>query len=115
MIDIPKTAACITIINVPSYASGCNLWGNEPDSTFRPPAIGDKLLEVVAIDSSLHLASIQVNMASGTRIGQGSKIKLCLKRDLPVQVDGEPFLQPSSEITVEFWNQMKMLLNFKSK
>lgn len=91
------------------------MWGDESDPKFRPPAIGDKLLEVVAIESSLHLATIQANLARAIRIGQGSTIKIILKRDLPVQVDGEPFLQPSSQITIQFWNQMKMLLNFQPK
>jgi diacylglycerol kinase (ATP) len=59
--------------------------------------------------------NVSINLASAIRLAQGSsiKIKFIQNQSLSVQVDGEPWLQPPCEITIEHLNQAQMLLSVK--
>lgn len=83
------------------------------------------MLEVVGVTGVVHLGQIQSGLRSAMRIAQvgsifrkknsihraseifilnftlqGGHIKIHLKSEVPVQVDGEPWLQPSGEVVV---------------
>jgi len=55
---------------------------------------------VVGVMGVLHMGQIQSGMRSATRIAQGGHIKLQMLVDLPVQVDGEPWIQPAGHVVV---------------
>jgi diacylglycerol kinase family enzyme len=40
-----------------------------------------------------HMGTIHVNLSQAIRIGQGNHIRIKLSQKLPIQVDGEPWLQ----------------------
>eukprot|EP01114_Cavostelium_apophysatum_P017681 TRINITY_DN5311_c0_g1_i1.p1 TRINITY_DN5311_c0_g1~~TRINITY_DN5311_c0_g1_i1.p1 ORF type:complete len:613 (+),score=123.37 TRINITY_DN5311_c0_g1_i1:378-2216(+) len=121
-VRIPSGIGGLMILNLPNYAGGVNLWGtnvDEEDSDgeeemertpkFQPQSIDDKLIEVVAITGSFHMGTITVNLSQALRIAQGSSIKITLRQQLPVQVDGEPWLQDPSEISIQFEGVARML------
>ena len=48
----------------------------------------------------VHLGQIQSGLRAAIRIVQGSHIKIHMNSDVPVQVDGEPWIQPAGDIVV---------------
>jgi len=112
-IKLPVGLGGIIILNIPTYAGGADLWGTEDSENskkeYNPLAVDDKLVEVVAITGSFHMGTIQFNLSQAIRIGQGKRVTMRLHQQLPVQVDGEPWVESPSEIQVEFWNQAKLL------
>lgn len=58
------------------------------------------MLEVVGVTGVVHLGQIQSGLRSATRIAQGGHIKIRLNTDLPVQVDGEPWIQSPGDVVV---------------
>ncbi|KAI8421190.1 hypothetical protein MSG28_008260 [Choristoneura fumiferana] len=65
-----------------SWGSGANPWGPEKDDQFSKPNHWDGMLEVVGVT------------------GVGGHIKINLKSEIPVQVDGEPWVAAPSEVVV---------------
>jgi hypothetical protein len=45
----------------------------------------------------------------------GSEIKLILKQDLPMEIDGEPFLLGPCQITISRKNQARMIITERSQ
>jgi hypothetical protein len=62
----------VILLNIQSYAGGCDLWGKSKrtDSRFSPPSMSDGLFEVVGIKGTFHMAKIQTGGAKAKRIGQ---------------------------------------------
>ena len=113
-----------------SWGSGANAWGDERDEKFTKPNHWDGMLEVVGVTGVVHLGQIQSGLRSAIRIVQvlitysrvflhrkkiswqefkinilfvvfqGSHIKIKTNTEIPVQVDGEPWLQPPGDIVV---------------
>jgi len=77
---------------------------------YKKPEIGDGLLEVVAIEGTIHLGKIQAGTSSGIVLGQGSLIEMATNAPLPFQVDGEPWQQKKSVVTIKHFNKVKMLV-----
>ena len=60
----------IIVLNIQSYAGGCDLWGNvRPESGLAKPSVSDGLLEVVGIKGTFHMAKIRTG-AKAKRLGQ---------------------------------------------
>lgn len=106
-----------------SWGSGANPWGPEKEDQFSKPNHWDGMLEVVGVTGCLHLGQIQSGLRSAMRIAQvsfffnfisdkkiqfkfvffclqGGHIKIHLHSDIPVQVDGEPWVQSAGDIVV---------------
>ena len=58
-VPLPMGLGGVMILNLPSYAGGVNLWTTEEMDNFRPQAIHDKIVEVVAITGSFHMVFLQ--------------------------------------------------------
>lgn len=107
--NVPELES-IVIINIPSWAAGVQLW--KPDTStrlFLPQRIDDGQLEVVGLYSSFHIAQLQIGLSEPYYIGQAREIKIFLLDVLPMQIDGEPWIQKPAEITVTLQNQAKVL------
>ncbi|KAI3382819.1 hypothetical protein SNEBB_010537 [Seison nebaliae] len=105
-INIPSSVVGIIILNIWSWMGGANLWGTSNSTStdgqqrFNVPALSDGMLEVVGLYGIVHMGQIYSGMRNGIRLAQGSHIKIRIHSELPVQVDGEPWVQQSSSITI---------------
>uniref|UniRef100_A0A8C7N601 Diacylglycerol kinase n=1 Tax=Oncorhynchus kisutch TaxID=8019 RepID=A0A8C7N601_ONCKI len=87
---------------VPIYAGGINFWGGtKEDNNFGAPSFDDKKLEVVAV-----VINIQHH-----RIAQCRQVKITIlgEEGVPVQVDGEAWIQPPGIVKITHKNRAQML------
>ncbi|XP_056420643.1 diacylglycerol kinase delta isoform X1 [Hyla sarda] len=102
----------IAVLNIPSYAGGTNFWGgNKEDDTFAAPSFDDKILEVVAVFGSMQMAVSRVIKLQHHRIAQCRTVKITVLGDegIPVQVDGEAWVQPPGYIRIVHKNRTQTL------
>ncbi|XP_037913721.1 diacylglycerol kinase theta isoform X3 [Hermetia illucens] len=99
VVDLPPVEGII-ILNILSWGSGANPWGPEKDDQFTKPNHYDGMLEIVGVTGVVHLGQIQSGLRSAMRIAQGGHIKIHLHSDIPVQVDGEPWVQSPGDVVV---------------
>ncbi|CCD63966.1 Diacylglycerol kinase [Caenorhabditis elegans] len=100
IIELPNIEG-IVVLNLLSWGSGANPWGtSKEEGNFSKPTHYDGLLEVVGISDVSRLGLIQSKLAAGIRIAQGGSIRITTHEEWPVQVDGEPHIQPPGTITI---------------
>lgn len=112
-----------------SWGSGANPWGQDTkEDQFYAPNHWDGILEVVGVTGVMHLGQIQSGLRTGVRIAQvrisrsltstkiisrhmdifillqfvrqGGHIKIHLNSEIPVQVDGEPWMMTAGDLTI---------------
>uniref|UniRef100_A0A671QAC9 Diacylglycerol kinase n=1 Tax=Sinocyclocheilus anshuiensis TaxID=1608454 RepID=A0A671QAC9_9TELE len=98
-VELPTIEGLI-FLNIPSWGSGADLWGSDSESRFGRPRIDDGMLEVVGVTGVVHMGQVQSGMRSGIRIAQGSYIRITVNKPIPVQVDGEPWIQSPGQIII---------------
>uniref|UniRef100_A0A8C4S5G4 Diacylglycerol kinase n=1 Tax=Erpetoichthys calabaricus TaxID=27687 RepID=A0A8C4S5G4_ERPCA len=98
-VELPNIEGLI-FLNIPSWGSGADLWGSDSDVRFGKPRIDDSMLEVVGVTGVVHMGQVQGGLRSGIRIAQGSYIRVSITKPIPVQVDGEPWIQPPGQIII---------------
>ncbi|XP_072251225.1 diacylglycerol kinase theta [Leuresthes tenuis] len=114
-VPLPSIEGLI-FLNIPSWGSGADLWGSEVDSRHEKPSIDDGLLEVVGVTGVVHMGQVQSGLRSGIRIAQGNYIRLTVSKAIPVQVDGEPWIQPPGHIIISAAGpKVRMLRKSKQK
>lgn len=102
----------IVVLNISSYMGGANFWGGvKADDLFRAPAFDDRLLEVVAVFGTMQMAVSKVVRIQHHRIAQCRSVKITIKGNegIPVQVDGEAWVQPPGCIHIVHKNKAQML------
>ncbi|MBN3282063.1 DGKD kinase, partial [Polyodon spathula] len=102
----------IAVLNIPSYAGGTNFWGGtKEDDTFTAPSFDDKILEVVAVFGSMQMAVSRVINLQHHRIAQCRTVKITVlgEEGVPVQVDGEAWVQPPGYIRIIHKNRTPTL------
>ncbi|XP_061917633.1 diacylglycerol kinase eta isoform X1 [Entelurus aequoreus] len=102
----------IAVLNIPSYAGGTNFWGGtKEDDIFCAPSFDDKILEVVAVFGSMQMAVSRVIKLQHHRIAQCRTVKITILGDegVPIQVDGEAWIQPPGVIKLQHKNRAQML------
>lgn len=102
----------IVILNIPSFMGGINFWGGtKEDDIFLAPSFDDKILEVVAVFGSVQMAASRLINLQRHRIAQCHSIQINILGDegIPIQVDGEAWIQPPGVIRIIHKNRMQML------
>ncbi|XP_033640352.1 diacylglycerol kinase theta-like isoform X2 [Asterias rubens] len=115
-IELP-TIEGILILNISSWGGGADPWGvDSQDTIFKKCRHDDGLLELVGVTGVVHLGQIQSGLRTGIRLAQGANIRIWLNTDMPVQVDGEPWMQLAGQVVVcRSALQATMLKKSKSK
>ncbi|XP_078057043.1 diacylglycerol kinase theta isoform X2 [Mustelus asterias] len=98
-VELPNIEGLI-FLNIPSWGSGADLWGSDSDGRFDKPQIDDGMLEVVGVTGVVHMGQVQSGLRSGIRIAQGTYFHVTLLKSIPVQVDGEPWIQSAGHIII---------------
>ena len=104
-VAIPDNCQSIAVLNLPNYAAGMNLW-NDADSK---QLIGDGLMEVVSLRGSMDVGLAAVGIKPA-RLAQCKKIRFVVAKQLPCQLDGEPWLQDPCTIEISLLNQVGVLV-----
>uniref|UniRef100_A0AAR5PEH3 Diacylglycerol kinase n=1 Tax=Dendroctonus ponderosae TaxID=77166 RepID=A0AAR5PEH3_DENPD len=102
----------IVILNIPRFMGGINFWGgSKMDDVFIAPSFDDKILEVVAVFGSMQMAASRMMKFQHHRIAQCQSIQINILGDegVPIQVDGEAWIQPPGIIRILHKNRMQML------
>ncbi|XP_069782226.1 diacylglycerol kinase theta [Narcine bancroftii] len=98
-VELPNIEGLI-FLNIPSWGSGADLWGTESDGRFDKPLFDDGMLEVVGVTGVVHMGQVQSGLRCGIRIAQGMYFRVTLLKSIPVQVDGEPWIQSPGHIII---------------
>nr|CAB3237538.1 diacylglycerol kinase delta [Phallusia mammillata] len=105
----------IVVLNTTSYMGGANFWGiRSANEIFLAPSYDDKLLEVVAVFNTVQLGMAIVvpdGVLQHHRIAQCRSVKITILGDehVPLQTDGEAWLQPPGIVKIEHKNRVQML------
>ncbi|XP_034232119.1 diacylglycerol kinase eta isoform X2 [Thrips palmi] len=102
----------IVILNIPSFMGGTNFWGGtKEDDVFLAPSFDDRVLEVVAVFGSMQMAASRLINLQHHRIAQCQTVQINILGDegVPIQVDGEAWIQPPGMIRIIHKNRMQML------
>ncbi|VEN35934.1 unnamed protein product, partial [Callosobruchus maculatus] len=107
----------IVILNIPSFMGGINFWGTTKEGDiFLAPSFDDKILEVVAVFGSVQMAASRLINLQHHRIAQCQSIQINIlgEEGVPIQVDGEAWIQPPGIIRILHKNRMQMLCRNRS-
>ncbi|KAK3275319.1 hypothetical protein CYMTET_16541 [Cymbomonas tetramitiformis] len=106
-VPLPEDINTVQLLNIHSSADGIDFFGTGRPSvkgelqTFQQPCIGDGLLEVVGTRGVSDLLSTRMRARHSFRLAQGRVVEIFLAASIPVQMDGETWIQTPCNFKVE--------------
>ncbi|XP_031554692.1 diacylglycerol kinase delta-like [Actinia tenebrosa] len=102
----------IVVLNITSYMGGANFWGGSRDDGFTQPSFDDSFLEVIAVLGAQQMGISKVfGGMQHHRIAQCRVVKITITGEpIPVQVDGEAWMQTPGYIKIVQKNRAQMLV-----
>ncbi|KAK4754889.1 hypothetical protein SAY87_008646 [Trapa incisa] len=103
LIRLPPSVRAIVALNLPSYASGRNPWGNlKPEYLEKRGFVethpDDGLLEIFGLKQGWHASFVMVELISAKHIAQAAAVRFEFRggewENAYMQMDGEPWKQP---------------------
>lgn len=110
-VTLPEVES-VTLLNIPSWGGGARFSLPKGNNQLRQ-SVSDGLIEVYGLTGSFHIAQVIMGLASPIFIGQARSVRLSLLEHLPMQADGEPWLQSPAVIDVT-WNSSATVLRAAS-
>jgi diacylglycerol kinase (ATP) len=118
-VEIPHHTEGIILLNINSFAGGVKMWSDKAGSqenlysNFKRfhgrSSMHDGMLDVVAVNGSLHLGEMNMGLARPNQLCQGREITIESTSTIAMQVDGEPWTQKPCSITVTYKSHAHML------
>ena len=105
LVELPELESVI-LLNISSWGGGVKLLHDSVQQN-----VDDGLLEVVGVTSSFHIGQLMMGLSKPIFLGQARVVKIHLLEHLPVQADGEPWLQHPAKIEIK-WNSHAKLLQY---
>eukprot|EP00236_Picocystis_salinarum_P003681 CAMPEP_0183828268 /NCGR_PEP_ID=MMETSP0807_2-20130328/2696_1 /TAXON_ID=88271 /ORGANISM="Picocystis salinarum, Strain CCMP1897" /LENGTH=691 /DNA_ID=CAMNT_0026073455 /DNA_START=527 /DNA_END=2602 /DNA_ORIENTATION=- len=109
LVKLPDDIEGVLILNIHNYMGGVQIWPDSEAEGWYPSSMRDGMLEIVGVYGSFHLGQLQVGLSTARRLVQCRRVKVSLKHELPVQIDGEPWLQTPCSIDIRLKGQAQML------
>ena len=119
-VTIPAGTKGIIALNINSYAGGSKLWqfpsknndrkGNDKGQMWIPQSINDGIIEIVGVNGVPHLGQIKAGMANAIPLAQGRKIEIISHSRVPMQLDGEPWMQSPCKIDLTLAGDVTLML-----
>lgn len=112
-IELPQLEG-ILVLNINSWCGGCQVWNNNNVDHTLHSKFNDGYLEVAGLYSALHIAKLQVKLAEPIKLGRAKVVKITIRKtkqakNVPMQLDGEPWEQGPCVVTVKHKGQVLML------
>lgn len=119
-VELPPHLVSILVVNIRSHAAGRHVW--EPvRKPWGAQSAGDGLVEIAAMQSLAHAGCYlmcgfgRFGACSGVKLAQAAALKFELLEPVHVQIDGEPWLQPTGTITIELAGKSAVLSPLKGR
>jgi diacylglycerol kinase (ATP) len=114
-LETPEDLKTLVVLNFKNYQAGLDIWGKPKRAgVSAEPAIDDQIAEVVGLGGVRHELKVRSHIRKGYHLAQGSSIKINVFTDIPINYDGEPFIQRGPcEIHLEPWCMAYILTNPK--
>jgi len=106
-VALPNGIKGILIVNINSYAGGTKLW--TMSKPWEQQKMNDGIVEIVGFTGLPHLGQVKAGLAKAIPIAQGRKIEIHSFSRVPMQLDGEPWLQNPCQISISLSHQEKIL------
>lgn len=102
VIQLPELES-IVFLNISSWGGGVKM--------VQKNRFDDCKIEVLGLTSTFHIGQVMLGLSKPLFLGEGSHVKIRLNEHLPVQVDGEPWLQSPCQIDISWNSYAKLLQN----
>lgn len=112
-VELPELQS-VVCLNIDSWGAGVKLGELSKTSSGGGDEVAtsasDGYVDVYGIVSSFHIAQLQVGLSKPIRLGRARTVKVKLHDTVPVQADGEPWLQIPCEMTLHRVGQANVLI-----